>query len=94
MYQPELVASEAIKVVPGTQTLEAGDPAAAEQILTDDERRLLDWVAMTYGQMSASEISDFSHREMAYKFTEPNEPIAYAYSKFFKHLPPKDLLDN
>ena len=58
------------------------------------QKKVLDWVSDTYGKMSASEISEFSHLEMAYKFTEPNEPIAYEYGKFFKKLPPRSLVDN
>lgn len=87
-----LVAEERVKVDPRMHTLAAGD-VKATGTLTAEEKKVLDWVATTYGQMAASEISDHSHHEMAYKFTEPNEKIAYAYGKFFKHLPPKDLLD-
>jgi len=89
----ELITDEKVKIVPRTQTLEAATPAKAPEALTEEEKKVLDWVADTYGHMSASEISSLSHREMAYKYTEPNEPIAYAYGKFLKHLPPKDLLD-
>jgi uncharacterized phage-associated protein len=91
----ELISTERVNVVPRTKTLEAATASTnPPATLTDDEIKVLDWVAETYGHMSASEISALSHREMAYKFTEPNEPIAYAYGKFFKHLPPKDLLDH
>jgi len=91
----ELITAERVNVVSRTQTLEAGTRALeSPEILTADEKKVLDWVAETYGHMSASEISFLSHREMAYKYTEPNEPIAYAYGKFLKHLPPKDLLDH
>lgn len=90
----ELITDGRVKVVPRTQTLEAVTPATrATEPLTAEEKKVLDWVADTYGHMSASEISSLSHREMAYKYTEPNEPIAYAYGKFLKHLPPKDLLE-
>jgi uncharacterized phage-associated protein len=90
----ELIREEKVKVIPRTRSLEAGAGAAESvDILTDEERRVLDWVADTYGDMSASAISDLSHREMAYKYTDPNEPIAYAYAKFLKHLPARDLLD-
>ena len=88
----ELIRDERVKVDPRMQTLEAAGEAPAE-VLTDAEEKVLDWVAETYGHMSASQISELSHREMAYKYTQPNEPIAYAYGKFFKHLPPKTLLD-
>jgi uncharacterized phage-associated protein len=89
----ELIRDEKVNVDARTRSLEVGQPAAESvEVLTEDERKVLDWVVDTYGTMSASEISAFSHEEMAYKYTEPNEPIAYAYGKFFKHLPPKDLL--
>ena len=90
----ELVRDDRVRVDPRMQTLEAADPTQGSPgSLTDEERKVLDWVAETYGHMGASEISELSHREMAYKYTQPNEPIAYAYGKFFKHLPPKTLLD-
>ncbi|MEQ1604576.1 MAG: Panacea domain-containing protein [Pyrinomonadaceae bacterium] len=89
----ELISNERVKVAPLTKTLEART-AEATNILSDDERKVLDWVANTYGRMAAGEISEYSHREMAYKYTEPNEKIAYAYGKFFKHLPPKSLLSH
>jgi uncharacterized phage-associated protein len=88
----ELIRENRINVEPRMQTLEAGTAPDAN-LLSDDEKRVLDWVADTYGHMSASEISELSHREMAYKYTQPNEPIAYAYGKFFKHLPPREMLD-
>lgn len=87
----ELVNEEKVKVDPRMQTLAAATAEAAEE-LTDGERKVLDWVAQTYGPMSAGQVSEYSHAEMAYKYTEPNEPIAYAYGQFFKQLPPKDLL--
>ena len=87
-----LVAAERVTIDPRLKTISAGQAAAADA-LTAEERKVLDWVAMTYGSMGAGEISEHSHREMAYKFTEPNEKIAYAYGKFLKHLPPKNLLD-
>jgi uncharacterized phage-associated protein len=88
----ELIRENRINVEPRMQTLEAVETADIN-LLSDDEKRVLDWVADTYGHMSASEISELSHREMAYKYTQPNEPIAYAYGKFFKHLPPREMLD-
>jgi len=89
----ELVAQGTVEVDPRVQTLVARDTPDAGK-LSAEERKVLDWIAENYGTMSASEISDFSHDEMAYKYTEPNEPIAYAYSRFLKRLPPKDLLNN
>jgi hypothetical protein len=60
--------------------------------LSSEERKTLDWVLETYGKMSSSEISDLSHNELAYKFTRPNQPIAYEYAKFFRYRPPGNLL--
>ena len=60
--------------------------------LSREERKTLDWVLETYGDLSSGEISNLSHNELAYKFTKPNEPIAYEYAKFFKYRPPTDLL--
>jgi len=80
-----------IVVDPRMKTLTASDTAATD-MLNEDERKVLDWVAETYGGMKAGEISGFSHNEHAYKFTEPNELIAYDYAKVFKKLPPRDFL--
>lgn len=88
----ELIAGQHVNVSPLTKTLEAASTEHTD-ILTDEERRLLDWVGLTYGHMGAGQISEHSHNEMAYRYTEPNEKIAYAYGKFFKHLPPKSLLE-
>lgn len=55
--------------------------------LSPGERASLDWVIQNYGRLSAREISELSHSEMAYRFTRTGEPIAYEYAKFFEHLP-------
>ena len=89
----ELINEQKVKFEPRTRSLEAVDNADTE-VLTVEEQKVLDWVAATYGPMSAGEVSEFSHNEMAYKYTEPNEPIAYAYAQFFKKLHPKNLLGN
>jgi len=87
----ELIDQKKVEVISRTKTLNAVT-VDQNMALSEEERKILDWVAETYGKMSASEISDFSHREMAYKNTQPNEPIAYAYAQFLKHLPPANLL--
>ena len=61
-------------------------------VLDDADRRILDWVAETYGKLSTSQITDLSHEERAYSNTRPGERIAYAYAQFLKTLPPKDLI--
>ncbi|MEO7539584.1 MAG: Panacea domain-containing protein [Pyrinomonadaceae bacterium] len=58
--------------------------------LDDEEKQLIDWVLDTYGDMTPGQITDFSHAEKAYKFTRPQEPIAYEYAKFFEKLPSKE----
>lgn len=60
--------------------------------LTRSDKRVLDWVLENYGGLSTGEISDLSHKEMAYKYTAIGETIAYRYAEFLKTLPPKDLL--
>lgn len=60
---------------------------AEEDELTSDEKAAIDWVLETYGKLSASEISELSHREKAYRFTRPGEQIAYRYAAFFETLP-------
>ncbi len=78
--------SNAYLIEPGTRA------KAAEAELTESDRRILDWVAETYGELSTAEITDLSHAEMAYKNTRRSEPIAYRYAEYLKTLPPKDLL--
>lgn len=63
-------------------------------VLDDADRKVLDWIADTYGGLSTQEITDLSHEEKAYRNTRGGERIAYAYAQFLKHLPPKDLLGN
>ena len=60
--------------------------------LSDDDRRILDWVADTYGSLTTAQITELSHQEIAYRSTRTGEPIAYRYSEFLNALPPKDLL--
>ena len=55
--------------------------------LTAEERRSLDWVLESYGGMSASQLTEISHREKAYKNTHSGEQIAYEYAKFLTKLP-------
>ena len=69
----------------GARRITKGERPGPE--LSTEEMEILDWVLDNYGNMSASEISEYSHQEKAYKFTRPLEPIAYEYAKFFKKLP-------
>ena len=57
------------------------------EILTDEEKHVIDWVLEQYGDLSPTEISDLSHREKAYASTRPGEQIAYEYAKFLENLP-------
>ena len=56
-------------------------------VLNNRERETIDWVLENFGQMSAADISEFSHREKAYRFTRSGEYIAYEYAKFLQKLP-------
>jgi uncharacterized phage-associated protein len=87
----ELIRDGVVAVDPHTKTLQPATSTGAA-VLSDEEKKVLDWVTASYGDLSASEISDASHQEMAYRYTQPNEPIAYAYGKFFKKLPPPSLI--
>jgi len=75
---------------PAAQRIVAASNQDGSLDLTEEEIETIDWVLATYGKMSSSEISEYSHLEKAYKFTRPREPIAYEYAKFFKKLPNKD----
>jgi hypothetical protein len=96
MVTDELAASGMISKVdvpefgPAAQRIIADPEAEASYDLTQEEIETIEWVLATYGEMSSSEISEYSHLEKAYKFTRPHEPIAYEYAKFFKKLPKKD----
>ena len=71
---------------PGYDVIRAKDePITA--VLNNKERETIDWVLDNFGQMSASDISEYSHREKAYRFTKSGEYIAYEYAKFFHKLP-------
>jgi uncharacterized phage-associated protein len=59
--------------------------------LTVEERQSLDWVLATYGRMTASQLTEISHRERAYKDTRTGEEIAYEYAKFLYKLPEKTV---
>lgn len=72
-------------VKPGSESLD---------VLDESDRRVLDWVAETYGSLTTLQITELSHAEKAYKNTRAGERIAYAYAQFLQTLPPKDLLDS
>lgn len=84
---------EAGRVTVADRTKHFKSAGESSEHLDGDEIKVLDWVLDTYGRMGAGEISELSHTERAYKDTRANEPIAYAYAQFLKHLPPKSILD-
>ena len=71
---------------PGYDVITAKDEPITS-VLNNRERETLDWVLESFGKMSAGEISEFSHREKAYRFTKAGEYIAYEYAKFLQKLP-------
>ena len=66
-----------------------GGDNSANDFLNAEERRSLDWVLESFGSMSASQLTEMSHRERAYKNTRTGEEIAYEYAKFLAKLPVK-----
>lgn len=70
------------------ELVRAGDNSTTD-FLSAEESRSLDWVLETFGAMSASQLTEISHRERAYKNTRAGEEIAYEYAKFLAKLPPK-----
>ncbi len=62
---------------------------SAPDFLSPEEKRSLDWVLETFGGMSATQLTEISHREKAYKNTRTGEEIAYEYAKFMAKLPAK-----
>jgi len=61
----------------------------ANNFLSQNELQSMDWVLESYGKMSASQLTEISHRERAYKDTKSGEEIAYEYAKFLTKLPSK-----
>jgi len=70
------------------ELISSGDNSAVN-FLTPDEQKTLEWVTKAYGDMSASQLTELSHREKAYRNTRTGEEIAYEYAKFFEKLPLK-----
>jgi len=70
------------------ELIASGDNSAVD-FLTSEEQKTVSWVMKTYGDMSASQLTEISHRERAYKNTRSGEEIAYEYAKFFEKLPLK-----
>jgi uncharacterized phage-associated protein len=90
----DLVLAKRVRIVRRTRTVELNSSSrTVNRALTKDERKVLDWVLGTYGNMTAAEISDLSHKEKAYRHTNPNQKIAYKYAPLLKFLPPRSLLD-
>jgi antitoxin HigA-1 len=84
----ELVAKGEIKTDAKTRTINLGETFDPSSIsLTKEERKVLGWIVDNYGELSASEISEMTHLEKAYRDTSPNDPISYAYSGSFNILP-------
>jgi uncharacterized phage-associated protein len=67
------------------------DPA--QSILSEDEKRVLDWVVRKLGDLTSGQISEISHEEIAYKNTPPGAPISYTFAETLKILPPPNILD-
>ena len=72
------------------ELVSAGNSPATD-FLTKEERATLDWILETYGPMTASQLTEASHRERAYSNTRAGEEIAYEYAKFISKLPPKTV---
>lgn len=70
------------------ELISSGDNSAVD-FLSPEERKTVEWVTNAYGSMSASQLTELSHREKAYRNTRTGEEIAYEYAKFFEKLPPK-----
>jgi hypothetical protein len=47
----------------------------------------MNWVLVNLGSMTAEEISEYSHRESAYRFTRQDDFIAYEYAQLLQKLP-------
>ncbi len=62
-------------------------------ILSEDEKKMLNWTINRLGNLRSDEISELSHNELAFKNTAKGGPISYAFAENLKILPPNDLLD-
>ena len=81
-----LIRREVVQGIGSKAQLVKADPANAGQELSAAEKQAIDEVLGKFGEMSATEISAVSHREIAYANTRPGEPIAYEYAKFLKAI--------
>jgi uncharacterized phage-associated protein len=70
------------------ELVRSGD-TPAKNFLSSEELESVDWVLNSYGNMSASQLTELSHRERAYRNTKSGEEIAYEYAKFLAKLPTK-----
>jgi uncharacterized phage-associated protein len=59
--------------------------------LDEEQRKLLDWVIKTYGNLTTPEIVTASHQESAYWDTNFQQPIDYNYASSLKIRPPENL---
>ena len=59
----------------------------ALDVLTFFEVATLDWVLNNFSYMTANEISELSHEEMAFRFTRQGEFIPYEFAKYLRKLP-------
>ncbi|HUR98104.1 MAG TPA: Panacea domain-containing protein [Pyrinomonadaceae bacterium] len=70
------------------ELVRSGENSTVE-FLTSEEVQSLEWALATYGRMTATQLTEISHRERAYKNTRTGEEIAYEYAKFLYKLPDK-----
>ena len=71
---------------PGFELVTQGQNSGGPE-LTESELETASWVIEKFGGMSSSEISEYSHREKAYRFTRMGDQIAYEYAKYLYLLP-------
>jgi hypothetical protein len=53
-----------------------------DQLLSPDERRIVDEVISEFWHMDAKQISRYSHDEFGWRLTDEGEPIPYASALF------------
>jgi hypothetical protein len=76
----------------GKQILPPKDYRPEKSRLDEEQRKLLDWVVGTYGDLTTPEIVVASHQESAYWQSNFQQPIDYNYAGELRHQPPKTII--
>mgnify|MGYP001591214234 FL=1 len=79
MSEKKILLAKAVELGNGYNPIEVYSSLAEpdELILDIEERRMLDRVAIKYGQLNGKQLGELSHAEAPYVGTKPGEDISY-----------------